>query len=91
MNAIVQLTPKERDRARRELFEEKRKDYFFMVEVVGERIDWHKSYAIKDFVSMGEMLDRQLWDYLERTGMFQDAEEELLSSKQINGKNWLTA
>jgi hypothetical protein len=87
----ITLTDQERAQVRGELFKEKRKNFMFMVEVVGESIDWHSSYVLDDFVSMGERLDSQLWKYLEETGMFEDAENALLSSKDINGKGWHTS
>jgi hypothetical protein len=93
MNALLKptLTDSERARIRGELFKEKRKDSVFMQEVIGESNVWHSAYVKSDFIAMGNAIDAELWNYLSRNGMFEDAERELLASKDVNGKGWLTS
>lgn len=85
------LTERERDNVREQLFQAKRKDFLFMQEIVAESKSWHDAYAKNDLIEMGRALDAVLWLHLEAHGYFKEAEDDLLASKDINGKSWLMA
>lgn len=93
MIAIIkpQLTERERSEIRSALFKEKKRDFLLMQDVMAESDKWHTLYASGDFVAMGYELNQRLWSYLERTGMFEKAEQEILSSMSVNGPSWREA
>jgi hypothetical protein len=83
MNAILKPTPRELAEERERLFEECRKDFVFMLEVLGENREWLKYYTSREAQPLVQEMDKLLWSYLDRTGLFERAESEAAGRKEL--------
>jgi uncharacterized Zn finger protein len=97
MNALLKptLTDSERARIRKELYEEKIKDYPFILEALGEASARHvnsikEALANRDSIWLLMEIDALIHNHIE-SELAEDAERELLGSKDVNGPNWNTA
>jgi hypothetical protein len=84
VNAIVKLTDPEILKARRECFEEARKDAALVLEAMACFKDWHAFYLAKDLLPCQSEMDRALWKYLEKYGDFEIAENEAQGIKFVD-------
>jgi hypothetical protein len=82
----VELTEKERQDAKRELFEQKRKDALYVLDALNTFHDWHAFYAARDMLPCQSEMDRALWRLLEKDGSFAEAELEAEGLKYLEGK-----
>jgi hypothetical protein len=91
MNPLPALTDQERAKVRKEVFAQNRSDPLFVLEAMGCYFDWHKAHLAGESLETTRAIDKAVLDYCERCGLFETAEDELLASKQVNGKRYLTA
>jgi hypothetical protein len=98
MNANLKpasLTDSERARIRKELYEEKKKDLQFITEAINEAGAVTASIIRKGFESGDANIfmmgcQHAVMNYIE-SELAEDAERELLASKDVNGKRYLEA
>lgn len=89
---MTALTDRERQEIQRRVFLEKRADPEFMKEVISESDSaWHKAFRERDWIQMGYELDLAASRYMEKCGLYEDAENEALASKEINGRRYYEA
>lgn len=92
---MTALTERERQEIRDRLYAEKIKDYPFILEAMGEATT-PQAFAIKRAIATrdSQWLMHQIviliQNYID-SELMEDAENEVLASKEINGKRWMEA
>jgi hypothetical protein len=90
----ITLTDQERAQAREKLYEEQKRSFAFIREALGEASPVQarlaeKAFATDDAILFLECCKELVKDYIE-SELAEDAERELLASKDINGKKYFT-
>ena len=87
---MTALTDRERQEIRRRVFQEKRADSEFMKEVISESDSaWHKAFKESDWIQMGYELDLAASRYIEKCGLYEEAEADLLAAIECSGgRKW---
>lgn len=93
--AMTALTDRERQEIRRRLYDEKVNDFPFILEALGEASQ-QQADAIKTALKTGDAVRLMMQCNILIKGyidseLLEDAENEVLASKEVNGKRWMEA
>lgn len=91
MTPAIRLTERERAEVRKAVFEREWKDPVRVADSLHDSHRWHELLMNNDLFEAVKEMKRIYHRYLELCGDYERAEQELLSSKSINGKRYLEA
>lgn len=88
------LTDRERAEIRKRLYDQKKRNWTFIVEALSEASQTNAGQIMgcmeNDGYGLLHYFNKAIKDYID-SELMEDAENEVLASKEVNGKRWMEA